>query len=72
MDGEVSEPRYPRRRMAYACTAGLLGMAVGGFVVDLAEPNADLLIALAYVFGGVVGWYMGMQVAPEVFRRDKP
>ena len=67
----MTEPRLPRRRMAYACMAGLLGMAVGGFAVELAEPNADLLIALAYVFGGVVGWYMGMQVVPDVFRRDR-
>ncbi len=61
--------RLARRRIAYVSTGALCGMAIGGFVAEIAEPNADLLIALAYVFGAVVGMYFGAQVAPDVFRR---
>lgn len=49
--------------------AGLLLMVAGALAWELSRPNADLLAALAYVLGGVVAWYMGVQIAPEVFKR---
>lgn len=68
---DVTEPRLPRRRLAYAAMAGLLLMALGAFLRDLPQPNADLLAAVAYVLGGVVLGYFGAQAAPDVFRRER-
>lgn len=62
-------PRLARRRIAYGCLAGLLGMAFGAFMKTLDAHNADLLTAIAYVLGGVVLGYMGAQIAPEVFKK---
>lgn len=67
----MAEPRLARRRLAYAAMAGLLLMVAGALAWELSRPNADLLAALAYVLGGVVAWYMGVQIAPEVFKRNE-
>lgn len=67
----MTEPRLPRRRLAYAAMAGLLLMALGAFTRTLDPANADLLSAIAYVLGGVVLGYMGAQVMPEVFKRNE-
>ena len=45
----MTEPRLPRRRLAYAAMAGLLLMGAGAFTRTLDPANADLLSAIAYV-----------------------
>lgn len=55
--------------MAYGALGGLLALVIGGLVKDLPVSSVDLLVAVAYVLGGIVLGYMGAQIAPEVFKR---
>ena len=44
-------------------------MGCGAYLREIQAPNADVLIAIAYVLGAVVLGYLGAQVVPDVFRR---
>ncbi len=49
-----------KRRMAYISLGGLVGLAVFAFVNPVTEPQASLLIAIAYSFGGIIAAYIGI------------
>ena len=62
-----SPPRPARRRIAIAATAGLMAMIPLAFFKSVAGPNADIISTLIYVLGLIVGAYMGVQIAPEIW-----
>ena len=66
---ERPAPRIHRRIMAYVALLGLCSMGCGAYLREIQAPNADVLIAVAYVLGAVVLGYLGAQVVPDVFKR---
>lgn len=62
-------PRLARRRIAYVMTGLLCAVSCGAFFRELAEPNADIVMACIYAAAAIVLGYMGVQAAPDVFRR---
>lgn len=63
-------PRLHRRVLAYVAMFNLSMIACrAAFGPEIVSNNLMLLQALVTAFAGLVAWYVGAQVAPDLFPR---
>ena len=65
----MTEPRLPRRRIAYAATVAIITITAAAYKYPITEPNAGIVTVGLYVLGSAVLGYLGAQIAPDVFQR---
>ena len=60
-----------RRRMAWLALWALIGIGVSTLFLDIGPPQSDVIIAVVYTLGAVVGAYVGFATLDDKWRKGE-
>ena len=60
-----------RRRMAWIALWGIIGFGAAALVNDITTPQADIMAAVIYTLGAIIGAYVGFVTLDDKWQAGK-
>ncbi|NIT14187.1 MAG: hypothetical protein GTN99_08115 [Candidatus Dadabacteria bacterium] len=60
-----------RRRMAWISLMAIIGFGVGAMVNEFTQPQADIISAVIYTLGAIIGAYVGFVTLDDKWQNGK-